>query len=434
MSLLRMLGTRLAPALAVALLPVPVAAHAAAPPTPADLLRAWSPEPWVLLCVGVSAFAYRRGMRAAWARAGVGRGVRDRDAWAFLAGLGVLLVALVSPVDALGAALFSGHMFQHMLLIGVAAPLLVLGRPVVAFVWALPREGRILAGSWMRRSPARRSWALLSHPATAWTLHAVALWAWHAPALYARTLDSDGVHAAQHASFLGTAVLFWWVLAKSGTRARRAMGVLYLFTTAVVTGALGALLTFAPAPLYATAYPPEATGAWGLTPLEDQQLAGLVMWIPGGILYAGAALHLLGRLLAGDPRRPAPARALWTSALRVAGLAAALLTLGGCRAHEEERPGADIGDPVTGAALIREQGCHLCHTIPGITGARGEVGPRLGGLARQAYIAGVLPNTPDNLALWVRTPQAVSPGSAMPDSDLTEDEARHVAAYLYSLR
>jgi len=419
-------------ALAALLLPAQAAAHAAAPPVPADLLRTWSPEPWVLLGVGVSAFTYRRGMRAAWTRAGAGRGVRDRDAWTFLAGLGVLLVALVSPVDALGSALFSGHMFQHMLLIGVAAPLLVLGRPVVAFVWALPREERIRAGRWMRLTPARKGWALLSHPVSAWTLHTAVLWAWHAPSLYARTLESDWVHAAQHASFLGTAVLFWWVLAKNGTRARRAMGVLYLFATAVVTGALGALLTFAPVPLYSTAYPPEATGAWGLTPLEDQQLAGLVMWIPGGILYAGAALHLLGRLLAGE--RPRPSARPSGAVLRVAGLAAALLVLGGCRAHDEERPGAGVGDPAAGAVLIREQGCHLCHTIPGIRGARGQVGPQLGGLARQTYIAGVLPNTPDNLALWVRTPQAVSPGSAMPDSDLTEDEARHVAAYLYTLR
>jgi cytochrome c oxidase assembly factor CtaG len=141
----------------------------------------------------------------------------------------------------------------------------------------------------------RSAWRTATEPAVAWSVHAVALWVWHAPPLFQRTLDSHLAHTLQHASFLGSALLFWWALAHSR---RRGMGlggaVLYTFTTAAHTGALGALLTFAPTlwyPVYGD------TTAWGLTPLEDQQLAGLIMWIPAGIVYVLAALMLSAQWL-----------------------------------------------------------------------------------------------------------------------------------------
>jgi putative membrane protein len=128
-------------------------------------------------------------------------------------------------------------------------------------------------------------------PSVAWALHAAAIWVWHAPALYQATLSSETVHTLQHVSFLGSALLFWWALlhAREGRMARPA-AVIYLFTTAVHTSLLGALLTFSTRlwyPLYDS-----GTLAWGLTPLEDQQLAGLVMWVPAGLSYLIASLAL----------------------------------------------------------------------------------------------------------------------------------------------
>lgn len=290
------------PLLAALLAPSPAAAHGGVV-APGEVWGAWSWEPAVLAGVFVAAWLYARGTERVWRRAGVGRGVRRWQAGCFAAGLGVLLVALVSPLDAMGGTLFAAHMVQHELLVLAAAPLLVLGSPLVPFVWGLPPRARRRAGAWARRRPVRAAWRALTHPAVVWALHAAALLVWHAPALYQRTLESDAVHAAQHASFLGTAPLFWWVLLHPAGRRRLAPGaaVLYLFSTATYGAVLGALLTFSPRPWY-PAYAPGAA-AWGLAPLEDQQIGGLVMWVPGGMAYLAAALALFAAWLRETERR-----------------------------------------------------------------------------------------------------------------------------------
>ncbi|HEX2188904.1 MAG TPA: cytochrome c oxidase assembly protein, partial [Longimicrobiaceae bacterium] len=158
------------------------------------------------------------------------------------------------------------------------------------------------AGGWARGGRVRAAWGALTAPSAAWLLHAAAIWLWHLPALYQATLASDAVHGLQHLSFLGTALLFWWALAH-GRRGRTGYGaaVLALFTTALHSGGLGALLTFSPRPWY-PAYA-ESTAAWGLTPLEDQQLAGLIMWIPAGVSYLIAGLLLLAGWMRESERR-----------------------------------------------------------------------------------------------------------------------------------
>jgi putative membrane protein len=290
--------------LMVLLLPAVAAAHPEGALRPAEFWRTWTLDPWVIVPMLASAWLYARGLRRLWARAGVGRGVRRWQAWCFAAGQGALFIALVSPLDSLGGALFSAHMLQHVVLMIVAAPLLVLGVPLIPFLWALPPVWRARVGGWTRLPLVRRVWRPLSRPVGAWTLHAAAIWVWHAPALYQATLYSEGVHIAQHASFFLTALLFWWAAADLGRRSsgRFGFGVLFVFTTAVHSSILGALLTFSLVlwyPVYA-----ERTAAWGLTPLEDQQLGGLVMWVPAGIIYVVAALALLAVGLS------APARGL----------------------------------------------------------------------------------------------------------------------------
>jgi cytochrome c oxidase assembly factor CtaG len=176
----------------------------------------------------------------------------------------------------------------------VSAPLLVLSQPASIFLWALPEAWRQPVARLGKMSFIRRSWLLVSAPAAAWLLHAIALWAWHAPRFFAAAVENDAVHAAQHLSFLGTALLFWWTLLDGhGGRLGYGGAILYVFTTAVHTSVLGAWLTFSPQ----VWYPPYASTAplWNLTGLQDQQLGGLIMWIPAGTLLTIAALVLLAK-------------------------------------------------------------------------------------------------------------------------------------------
>ncbi len=275
----------------------PVSAHDDLPATQ-DAWGTWNWQPAVLLGLMLAGWLYGRGTAALWRRAGAGRGVRFGQAAAFASGLTALFVALVSPLDALASALFSAHMVQHLLLILVAAPLLVISVPLVPLLWALPlRCRRLLGGSWQRIGGLRTGWHVLTQPLVVGILSAIALWLWHAPSFYNAALQNEGVHAAEHASFLVTALLFWWVVLHPGPRDRSDYGaaLLLIFATMLQTGGLGALLTFARTPWYA-AYTDRAL-AWGLTPLEDQQLAGLIMWVPMGTVYLGFGLWLVATWL-----------------------------------------------------------------------------------------------------------------------------------------
>lgn len=271
--------------------PVAASAHTGAPPAPHDLATAWNLQPLLLVVLIGGGWAYAVGVRLLWARAGVGRGVGRGRVAAFAGGMLTLIVALVSPLDALSGALFSAHMAQHLLLILLAAPLLALGEPETALLWALPRGGRRRVGHWWKRSGARAVWHALARLPVAWLVSVIALWAWHVPALYQAALGNEALHAAEHASFVLTAALVWWALLH-GKRGRPAYGagVIAVFGLALQGGALGALMTFAAAPWY-PAYA-GSVAPWGLSPLDDQQLAGLIMWIPAGVTYLLAACLL----------------------------------------------------------------------------------------------------------------------------------------------
>jgi putative membrane protein len=196
-------------------------------------------------------------------------------------------------------------MVQHELLMAAAAPFLVLGRPLEAWTWALAPRWRSALGSLAKAPGLRATWSAITAPLGAWTLHAIALWIWHVPALFEAALASEAVHVAQHACFLGTALLFWWSVLERGRSESGAASLASLFTTMGHTGALGALLTFAASPWYPTYL---ASGAFGLTPLEDQQLGGLIMWAPASLAYLAAALFIASRWLL-PPRRIADSSA-----------------------------------------------------------------------------------------------------------------------------
>jgi putative membrane protein len=262
----------------------------------------WEFNPLIVAVLVIFAGIYISGVRNLWRSAGVGHGITTREALFYSLGWLSLAVALVSPVHTLGELLFSMHMTQHEILMLIAAPLIVLGRPFVAAAWALPVSSRRRAGSIVLSAPVNRTWSFFSNGAVAWVVHAAALWLWHVPVLFQATLKSDLVHTLQHASFFGTALLFWWAIlfGKRGLQSYGA-GVLYLFTTMIQSGLLGIFLTLTSYVWY-PAYS-STTELFGLSPIEDQQIGGLIMWIPAGVVYLFAALVMFAGWLRESERR-----------------------------------------------------------------------------------------------------------------------------------
>ncbi len=290
----------------MALLPSLAQAHGLAA-AEADPLR-WGAEPWVLACLVLSAGLYGAGAFRLWRRQTSGqRALLARAGW-FALGWLAMAVALASPLDPAGALLFSAHMVQHELLMIVAAPLMVMGRPFAPWLWALPARWRGAIGGGVHWRPWQAVWQFVTAPLPAWLIHFAALWVWHAPPLFQHALRDDTVHAWQHASFLFPALLFWWaVLGARGPKQGPAL--LYLFTTMMHTGALGALFAMSDT----VWYPAYGDGplVFGLTPLEDQQLGGLIMWVPGGLAYVIAGMVLCLRWVLGSTG--APLRNTWSN-------------------------------------------------------------------------------------------------------------------------
>jgi len=264
----------------------------------------WTFEPVTVALLLLSTVLYALGVRAAWRQAGRGAGFRWWQVAAFAAGILSLVIAQVSPLAWLSDVLFSAHMTQHEILMLIAAPLLVLGQPLLAFLWALPATRRTAVARWIRRPAIARSWHTLTGPFVVFVLHALALWIWHVPFLFEAALASEAVHFVQHMCFLVTAALFWWAMVH-GRYGRLGYGVaiLYVFMTALHSTILGALLTVAPRTWYASY---ERTAAeWRLDALADQQLAGLIMWVPSGVAFLVIGLALAAAALGESERRVA---------------------------------------------------------------------------------------------------------------------------------
>jgi len=301
--------------IAIATLPRVAWAHTGRAPEPHDLWSAWTLAPGVIVSLAIGAWLYARGVRALWSAAGRGRGVARWRAACFAGGMLTVALALLSPIDAVGSALFSVHMTQHMLLVVVAAPLIMLGDPPTAMLWAFSVGARRRIGlAWREWRVGRAIWHQLRRPLVAWTLHVGALWLWHLPTLYGAALRDERIHVLEHATFFLTALLFWSVLTERRPRHRLNVGAgtLYLFTAALQCTLLGALMSFARHAWYFGHY--GTTAAWGLTPLEDQQIAGLIMWIPAGTAYLVA---LIPTVL---PALRAPAQ--WVASPTAAGVSA----------------------------------------------------------------------------------------------------------------
>ncbi|MGE5114844.1 MAG: cytochrome c oxidase assembly protein [Acidobacteriaceae bacterium] len=290
-------------------------AHDGAELNPGHWHGAWSWEPGIIIPLAISAALYSVGLWRIYRRNSSSPAVTPWQAASFCAGWLTLLLALDSPVHKLGEQLFSVHMSQHELLMVIAAPLLAMGRPLIAFLFAFPERTRTVVGGWTKFRPFSATWKSLTDPLVVWILHAATIWGWHIPSLYESTLNSEAIHALQHLMFLGTALLFWYTLIH-GRYGRLGYGVafVYVFTTALHTSILGALMTFTQQlwyPIY-----DGRTAVWHLTPLQDQQLGGLIMWIPSGTVFIVVGLAMLAAWIGESERRGKLSRLAQVSSMR----------------------------------------------------------------------------------------------------------------------
>lgn len=219
------------------------------------------------------------------------RAARRWQGVCFYCGLAVLVVALNSPLEALSRQLFWAHMVQHVLLLLVAPPLIVLARPWIRLWRALPLSWRRpiarALGTGPRTAWLRQISRALGRPLPSFVLFCGVLVAWHVPVLFDATLRSEALHALEHSLFFGTALLFWkQVIHSPPLRARLAAAqrIAYVVGAMVVSWALAVVLALAPHPLYAF-YAHEASRPGGITALGDQQIAAGIMWVPGSITF-----------------------------------------------------------------------------------------------------------------------------------------------------
>jgi putative membrane protein len=259
-------------------------------------------DPLIVAPLAASAAIYAAGVARLWRRAGGGRGITVWAAASFALGWLTLAISLLSPIARLSELLFSVHMTQHALLMLVAAPLMAFGQPILACLWAVGEARRERVARAFRGHRIAATWNAVSAPLSVFLIHAAVLWLWHVPAWFEAALRSDSIHAVQHLSFVVAASLFWWAMVHGRYgRIGYGLSVVYVFLTAIHSGALGALLTVAPSAWYGE-YIARAGGSHHAA-LADQQLAGLLMWVPAGVIFILLGLALFAAWMGEAERR-----------------------------------------------------------------------------------------------------------------------------------
>lgn len=288
----------------------PVLWHAGHAPSPGGFWLSWyfDPEPTVVLLTMTTLYligSRRLALEAPNAAYPTWRKV------AYLSGIASLVLALLSPIAAYGERLFFIHMIQHMLLLMIAPPLLLLGAPMLPMLWALPR-------GWRRRltrlikpgSPLQRAGNALTTPWVAVMLYVATVAIWHLPKFYDAAQGRTLAHDIEHLMFFGTAMLYWWPVVHPARGRRRlsfGFAVPYLVPPFAEGTLIGIYLTFLGQPIYETYQFTDQP--WGFSALSDQQLAGLLMWVPGGMLFLVPLIGILSQIVRDEEQnatRPRP--------------------------------------------------------------------------------------------------------------------------------
>ncbi|MCA9953333.1 MAG: cytochrome c oxidase assembly protein [Anaerolineales bacterium] len=277
--------------------------------------RGW----WHLRQRSGAAQRYRRSVRSRWRLAVTWRLV------SYWVGLFSVALALLSPIDALGQQLFFMHMVQHLLLIMIAPPLLLVANPMPFVLWGMPgklrrKVGGLFSQALHRESGFRRWLRQLTQPGIVWMLWVISLIGWHDPNMYNLALRHEWVHNAEHLSFFIASMLLWWHLTGAGPRVHKQFGLLgriaLVMSIVPVNMLTGVVLAFAEQPYYS--YYEAVPRLWGISVLADQQLGGVIMWVPGSMMYIIAALVLIGRFLSQEERKPTLPESEWASQTAVA--------------------------------------------------------------------------------------------------------------------
>jgi putative membrane protein len=267
------------------------------------ILNDWSPPLWVNFALALTAIIYTRGWLLL--RRSSPELLKFWRLATFLGGLFFLWVAIGSPLAAFDEASLTVHMVQHILLMLVVPPLVLLGAPALPFLHGLPEWlVRTTVGPILRRPLVQAFGTFLTHPVVCWMLAAVALLAWHIPAAFELALRSDGWHDMEHACFLLTSILFWWPVVQpfpSQARWPRWSVPLYLFLGMLPGSVLGAFLTFCDRVLYRSYI--SATPVFSLTPLQEQVFSGALMWVFGFLVCFVPACIITVQLLSPDAVR-----------------------------------------------------------------------------------------------------------------------------------
>lgn len=270
----------------------------------------WSLEWWIAVPLALTALAYAA---ALWRlhRHGIRRRVVGiAQCCAFVLGLLSLVAALMSPLDALAEQLFSAHMSQHLMLMLVAPPLLILGRPEHVLLWTFRlRTRRAIGHVWRRASWLRSLCGVFNRPLAVWLMASVAMWFWHIPGPYTWAFTHPAIHVLEHMSFFATSLAFWVLVLQPFSRGKGGHGtaLILLATFALESSLLGALLAFAGHPFYAVHMaaarhlPHWLPTSFFITPLQDQQLAGLIMWVPASLVQLIALAAVFADWMAQTP-------------------------------------------------------------------------------------------------------------------------------------
>lgn len=238
----------------------------------------------------------------------------------YVAGLLVIGFALMSPLDVLVQQLFFMHMIQHLLLISVAPVLLLLPNPMPFLLWGLPGQARLAAGNALNRvlnkeSLIGRGLRKATGPAMVWFLMILFIIGWHDPAMYNAALSSDVVHDLEHVTMFLAGMLFWWTVTGAGPRLHKNMSrpakIAFVIAAVPPNMALGAALAFSQQPIYS--YYSDMPRLWGVSVLDDQRLSGIIMWIPGSMMYFMIALVFIFLILSGEGRKEVPPEKPWLS-------------------------------------------------------------------------------------------------------------------------